>query len=505
MEGSGTSVETDVTRIQSPATIDKKSTAYEQQAVAGTGMELDGGGGNDLGAQWSRVCDRLRKEIGDKAFKTWFGEVEPGELKAGKLRLYAPTRFVRDWVARHYGDRVLAYWQAVNGEVTSVEVNLAPPPAPRRASDIIAIPPAPSSQASPMPKFGPAIGRGAEESFQGLEARYTFANFVVGKPNEFAYAAARNIAEQERPLPERNPLYIFGGVGLGKTHLMHAIWHSIRERDPKVRVLYLTAEHFVNRFIQALRNKNTGAFKEMFRNVDVLMVDDVQFICGKDHSQEEFFFTFNSLVEQGKQIVLSSEKPPSELQDIEERMRSRLGSGLVADIHSSTYELRLSILQTKAESARVPMPMAVLEFLAHKISTNIRELEGALHRVVAHGQLIGREITVEMAQDVLHDLLRQADRKVTVDEIQQRVAQHYNIKLAEMSSPRRARSVARPRQVAMYLAKQLTTLSLPQIGKRFGNRDHTTVMHAVRKVEELKGSDMSIAEDVELLRRQLQG
>jgi len=476
--------------------------AYNQKSMAG--VEMDDGGRKELETHWTRVCDRLRKEIGDKAFKTWFGEVELGELKAGKLRLYAPTRFVRDWVSRHYGDRVLAYWQAVNTTVASVEVNLVPPPAPRRANDIIAMPPVPAPQNSyqpPMPRLGPSIGRGVDEIFQCPEARYTFANFVVGKPNEFAYAAARNIAEQDRPLPERNPLYIFGGVGLGKTHLMHAIWHVIRERDPKLRVLYLTAESFVNRFIQALRTKNTNQFKELFRNVDVLMVDDVQFICGKEASQDEFFFTFNSLVEQNKQIVLSSEKPPSELQDIEERMRSRLGSGLVADIHSSTYELRLSILQTKAESARVPVPVAVLEFLAHKISTNIRELEGALNRVVAHGQLIGREITVEMAQDVLHDLLRQADRKVTVDEIQQRVAAHYNIKLAEMSSPRRARSVARPRQVAMYLAKQLTTLSLPQIGKRFGNRDHTTVMHAVRKIEELKVSDLSIAEDVELLKR----
>jgi chromosomal replication initiator protein len=465
-------------------------------------------GRKELEAHWLRVCDRLRKEIGDKAFKTWFGEVELGELKVGKLRLYAPTRFVRDWVGRHYGDRVLAYWQAVTPDVKQVEVNLVPPPAPRRMNEVIAIPPVPSSSQSyqpPMPRMGPSIGRGGDDLFQAPEARYTFANFVVGKPNEFAYAAARNIAEQDRPLPERNPLYIFGGVGLGKTHLMHAIWHAIRERDPKTRVLYLTAENFVNRFIQALRTKNTNQFKEMFRNVDVLMVDDVQFICGKEASQEEFFFTFNSLVEQNKQIVLSSEKPPSELQDIEERMRSRLGSGLVADIHSSTYELRLSILQTKAENARVPVPTQVLEFLAYKISTNIRELEGALNRVVAHGQMLGREITVEMAQDVLHDLLRQADRKVTVDEIQQRVAAHYNIKLAEMSSPRRARSVARPRQVAMYLAKQLTTLSLPQIGKRFGNRDHTTVMHAVRKIEELKISDLSIAEDVELLKRQLQG
>lgn len=497
-------METDLTRFQSP--IADNDAAYNQTNVAGSGM--DEGSRKELTAQWTRVCDRLRKEIGDKAFKTWFGEVELGELKAGKLRLYAPTRFVRDWVSRHYGDRVLAYWQSVMPEVASVEVNLVPPPAPRRANDIIAMPPVPAPQSSfqqPMPRLGPSIGRGVDDAFQGPEARYTFANFVVGKPNEFAYAAARNIAEQDRPQPERNPLYIFGGVGLGKTHLMHAIWHTIRERDPKQRVLYLTAESFVNRFIQALRTKNTNQFKELFRNVDVLMVDDVQFICGKEASQDEFFFTFNSLVEQNKQIVLSSEKPPSELQDIEERMRSRLGSGLVADIHSSTYELRLSILQTKAESARVPVPTAVLEFLAHKISTNIRELEGALNRVVAHSQLIGREITVEMAQDVLHDLLRQADRKVTVDEIQQRVAAHYNIKLAEMSSPRRARSVARPRQVAMYLAKQLTTLSLPQIGKRFGNRDHTTVMHAVRKIEELKISDLSIAEDVEMLKRQLQG
>src|SRR6266851_2741466 len=482
MEGSWTSVETNLNRIQSPISGNNNDATYEQKTVAGAGME-EVAVRKELEAHWVRVCDRLRKEIGDKAFKTWFGEVELGELKAGKLRLYAPTRFVRDWVSRHYGDRVLAYWQAVNNTVSSVEVNLVPPPAPRRANDIIAMPPVPSPQNNyqpPMPRMGPSIGRGVDEIFQGPEARYTFANFVVGKPNEFAYAAARNIAEQDRPLPERNPLYIFGGVGLGKTHLMHAIWHAIRERDPKTRVLYLTAESFVNRFIQALRSKNTGQFKELFR-------------------------TFNSLVEQNKQIVLSSEKPPSELQDIEERMRSRLGSGLVADIHSSTYELRLSILQTKAENARVPVPTAVLEFLAHKISTNIRELEGALNRVVAHGQLIGREITVEMAQDVLHDLLRQADRKVTVDEIQQRVAAHYNIKLAEMSSPRRARSVARPRQVAMYLAKQLTTLSLPQIGKRFGNRDHTTVMHAVRKIEELKISDLSIAEDVELLKRQLQG
>ena len=317
MEGGGTSVETNVNRIQAPISGNNEA-AYDKKNMAGVEMD-EIAGRKELEAHWVRVCDRLRKEIGDKAFKTWFGEVELGELKAGKLRLYAPTRFVRDWVGRHYGDRVLTYWQAVAPDVKNVEVNLVPPPAPRRPNEIIAMPPLPSSQnyQPPMPRMGPSIGRGADDAFSGPEARYTFANFVVGKPNEFAYAAARNIAEQDQPLPERNPLYIFGGVGLGKTHLMHAVWHAIRERDPKTRVLYLTAESFVNRFIQALRTKNTGQFKELFRNVDVLMVDDVQFICGKEASQDEFFFTFNSLVEQNKQIVLSSEKPPSELQDIE--------------------------------------------------------------------------------------------------------------------------------------------------------------------------------------------
>ena len=481
-------------RIQSPVLGNNKNATYEQKTVAGAEME-EVAVRKELETHWVRVCDRLRKEIGDKAFKTWFGEVELGELKTGKLRLYAPTRFVRDWVARHYGDRVLAYWQAVHAEVANVEVNLVPPPAPRRPNEIIAVPPVPSAQnyQPPMPRMGPSIGRGGEDSFQGPEARYTFANFVVGKPNEFAYAAARNIAEQDRPLPERNPLYIFGGVGLGKTHLMHAIWHAIRERDPKTRVLYLTAESFVNRFIQALRSKNTGQFKELFRNVDVLMVDDVQFICGKEASQDEFFFTFNSLVEQNKQIVLSSEKPPSELQDIEERMRSRLGSGLVADIHSSTYELRLSILQTKAESARVPVPHAVLEFLAHKISTNIRELEGALTRVVAFSSLTGRAMSVELAQDVLKDVFPQGEAaEVSIKRIQDLVAERFNMSLEELCGDKRSQNIVYPRQVAMYLSRELTDSSLPKIGKEFGGRDHTTVIHATSKIARLIREDRSV-------------
>ena len=273
----------------------------------------------------------------------------------------------------------------------------------------------------------------------------------------------------------------------------------------KLWVIYLSAEKFMYQFIRALRFKNTMAFKDLFRSVDVLMIDDVQFINGKDSTQEEFFHTFNALVDQNHQIVISADKSPNDLEGIEERMRSRLGWGLVADIHPTTYELRLGILQSKAESLKAEIPLKVLEFLAHKITSNVRELEGALNRIIAHATLVGRPVSLESSQEVLHDLLRVSDRRVTIEQIQKRVATHFNIKLSEMSSARRARAVARPRQVAMYLAKQLTSRSLPEIGRKFGNRDHTTVMHAVRRVEELRTNDNSFNEDVELLQRMLEG
>ena len=286
---------------------------------------------------------------------------------------------------------------------------------------------------------------------------------------------------------------------------MHAIaWH-IRKRNPERHVIYLSAEKFMYQFIRALRYKDTVSFKDQFRSVDVLMIDDVQFIAGKDNTQEEFFHTFNALVDQNHQVIVSADKSPNDLEGMEDRMKSRLGWGLVADIHPTTYELRLGILQVKAEQLEVEIPPKVMEFLAHKITSNVRELEGALNRIVAYANLVGRQVSLEGTQEVLLDSLRANDRRVTIEEIQKRVSEHYNIRQSEMYSARRARAVARPRQVAMYLSKQLTSRSLPEIGRKFGGRDHTTVMHAVRKIEELRATDNTFAEDIELLRRMLEG
>jgi chromosomal replication initiator protein len=455
-------------------------------------------------AQWDRVRGRLRDEFGEAAFKSWLNPLSLAEIKNGQVRIGVPTRFLRDWVATHYGDRIRSLWSKENASISAIDIVVMPTsvatPAVSRttspANPIVArpVPAAPALVAEPA---------GNEEIGASLDPRYTFDNFVVGKPNEFAHAAARRVAESES-VPF-NPLFLYGGVGLGKTHLMHAIAWQISKRKTKRKVLYLSAEQFMYRFIRALRYKDTMAFKEQFRSVDVLMIDDIQFICGgKDSTQEEFFHTFNALVDQNRQIVISADKSPSDL-DIEERMRSRLGWGLVADIHPTTYELRLGILQSKAEQMGLSLPQKVMEFLAHKITSNVRELEGALNRIGAHTQLVRRDLTLETVQELLQDLLRANERRVTIDEIQRRVAEHFNMKMAEMTSSRRARVVARPRQVAMYLAKQLTQRSLPEIGRKFGGRDHTTVMHAVRKIEELMVSDRALAEDVDLLHRMLGG
>ena len=455
-------------------------------------------------AQWDRVRGRLRDEFGEAAFKSWLNPLSLAGVKNGQVRMGVPTRFLRDWVATHYGDSIRRLWAKENASINAIDIVVMPAKsAMTAAAPKPALPPAEKRPAAALGQTIAAEPSGAaEEIGAALDPRYTFDNFVVGKPNDFAYAAARRVADADNV--SFNPLFLYGGVGLGKTHLMHAVaWH-IRERNPSRSVLYLSAEKFMYRFVRALRYQDTMAFKEQFRSVDVLMIDDVQFIGGKDSTQEEFFHTFNSLMDQGRQIIISADKSPSDLQGMEERLVSRLGCGLVADIHATTYELRLGIIAAKAEQMSVEVPAKVGEFLAHKITSNVRELEGALNRVVAHATLVGRDITLESTQEVLHDLLRANDRRITIEEIQKRVAEHFNIRIADMHSARRARQVARPRQVAMYLAKQLTSRSLPEIGRKFGGRDHTTVMHAVKKIEELRGLDSGFAEDIELLRRMLE-
>ena len=460
--------------------------------------------------QWQRVCTRLQSEFGDAAYNSWLRPLSFKRIDGGLAYLEAPTRFMRDWVLSHYGERIRVFWQAEEPTIKDIAISVdgAAGPAVADARGTVndeghvsskakgqiedqRIIPVPSTSQRPM-RMG-----------SSLDARYQFDSFVVGKSNELAYAAARRVADTDQV--NFNPLFLYGGVGLGKTHLMHAIAWQIREQDPSREVIYLSAERFMYQFVRALRDRETMAFKQVFRSVDVLMIDDVQFFSRKDSTQEEFFHTFNELVDQNKQIVISADRSPSDLEDVEERIRSRLGWGLVVDIHQTDFELRLGILEAKLSRANVrEFPPKVLEFLAHRITSNVRELEGALNRLIAHSHLVGRPINLEMTQEALQDLLRANDRRVTIEEIQKKVAQHFNIRLADMHSARRARAVARPRQVAMYLAKQLTTRSLPEIGRKFGGRDHTTVMHAVKRIEELRQTDATLAEDIDLLRRMLE-
>lgn len=459
-----------------------------------------------LADAWARIGTKLAAMYGDAIFRSWLKPIRFMGSEDGRIMLSVPTRFVREWVGTHYGEQIRTLWmeeQVAEGFEIDYVI-----PAAGAAAHAATDAPAAAADTNVITAGGWQAADAVDSELQmgaALDPRYTFDNYVVGKPNELAHAAARRVADSATVVPGCNPLFLYGGVGLGKTHLMHAIaWH-IKRNSPNRRVLYLSAEKFMYQFIKALRFKETLAFKEQLRSVDVLMIDDVQFISGKDSTQEEFFHTFNALVDQNKQLIISCDRSPSDLEDMEERVRSRLGWGLVADIHATTYELRLGILQSKVElMPHIAIPPKVLEFLAHKITSNVRELEGALNRVVAHATLVGRPITLETTQEVLHDLLRANDRRISIDDIQKQVANHYNIKVSDMHSARRSRSVARPRQVAMYLSKKLTSKSLPEIGRKFGGKDHTTVMHAVKRIEELMGSDSEIANDIELLERIVQ-
>jgi len=467
-----------------------------------TGSEIGGKGQEN----WIRVRARLRGEYGDATFNSWLKNIELDKVSGSHVTMMLPTRFLRDWVINNYANRIRQLWAAEDKGIQSIDIHVKPlqknGASPRKPATI-GLGEMPAEFNGKSAHSTPIHDQHASLTAQ-LDPRFTFDNFVVGKSNELAHAAARRVSEAKEKIPF-NPLYIYGGVGLGKTHLMHAIGHAISAGSPEKKVMYLSAEKFMYRFIRALRFKDIMNFKDQFRSVDVLMIDDVQFISGKDSTQEEFFHTFNALVDQNHQIIISGDRSPTDLEGMEERMRSRLGWGLVADIHPTDYELRLGILQSKMEQAKIEIDPRILEFLAHRITSNVRELEGALNRVLAYSDLVGRAVTLESTQEVLRDLLRANDRRITIEEIQKRVAEHFNIRMSDMHSARRARAVARPRQVAMYLAKQLTSRSLPEIGRKFGGRDHTTVMHAVRKIDELIEDDVSLSEDVELLKRMLEG
>ena len=448
---------------------------------------------------WDEVSRDLISHYGHALYKNWFSKIAFYErTKNNKLLLAAPSNFVRDWIKSNYFETIIKLVAHYDPEVKSVDIIT------KELNNFYAIGSQELQEPIKNEVKNPINLETEDDALAFLDQRFTFENFVIGPPNELAYAAALAVAESKTAVAKSNPLFLYGGVGLGKTHLMHAIaWHS-KKVNPKRKVLYLSAEKFMYRFIKALRNKDVMAFKEEFRSVDVLMIDDIQFICGKDSTQEEFFHTFNAIIDNNKQMVISCDRSPSDLDNIEDRIKSRLGWGLVADVHSTTYELRVGILESKLEQMNINISQNVINFLAAKITSNVRELEGALNKVIAHSTLIGREVTLESTQDILRDLLRSNERIITIEDIQKRVANHYNIKISEMSSVRRSRTIVRPRQISMYLSKILTPKSLADIGSKFGKKDHTTVIHAVKKVEQLMAEDADVREEVNLLTRMLQ-
>jgi chromosomal replication initiator protein len=466
--------------------------------------------------RWRRVKDQLRAELGEDVFSSWFGRMELEAVDEGLVRLSVPTRFLRNWIQSHYSEKVLLKWQSEQPDVTRLELSVR--------SSTIRLQPARPKAPEPLPLRD---GRGAfidgvnarasvpimsvHEALGGspLDPRLTFETFIVGRSNTLAHAAANQVATSRRGEPLMfNPLYIHAAVGLGKTHLLQAItWAGNANGDRKI--LYLTAERFMYGFVSALRSQTTLAFKEAVRAIDVLVIDDLQFLQGRS-TQAEFCHTLNTLIDAGRQVVIASDRPPADLESLDDRVRSRLAGGLVVEIGSLGEELRLEILKSRIGAARLhhpgfEVPQPVLSFIAKSVTHNGRDLEGAVNRLLAHSKLTGQPITVEMAEREMRDLIRPAEpKRVRIEDIQRIVARQYNVSRADLLSSRRTANVVRPRQVAMYLAKVLTLRSLPEIGRRFGGRDHTTVLHAVRKIESLAGNDSAFAEEIEALKRQLQ-
>jgi chromosomal replication initiator protein len=464
--------------------------------------------------RWQRVKERLKAELGEDIFSSWFARMEIEGVDADTVKLSVPTRFLTSWIQSHYADRLLAAWQFELPAILRIELTT-------RTSVIRTVVSKSKPAEAPLPAREPRLALGdqrpsapvlaAHEALGGspLDPRLTFETFLVGRSNTLAHAAAQQVAQARRGDPVMfNPLYIHAGVGLGKTHLLQSLaWAGNATTERKV--LYLTAERFMYGFVAALRTQSALAFKEALRAIDVLVIDDLQFLQGKS-TQAEFCHTLNALIDSGRQVVIAADRPPSDHELLDERVRSRLAGGLVVEMGSLGEELRLEILKSRVAAARAhhpgfDVPPPVLIYIAKTVTHNGRDLEGALNRLLAHSKLTGQPVTLEMAEREVRDLIRpQEPKRVKIEDIQRVVARQYNVSRADLLSSRRTANVVRPRQVAMYLAKTLTLRSLPEIGRRFGGRDHTTVLHAVRKIENLVNNDTSLAEEIELLKRQLQ-
>jgi chromosomal replication initiator protein len=451
---------------------------------------------------WNKILATLKDEVNPQIFNSWFGNLTPVESDEKDLILEAPHSFIRDWVEDNYISTLNSTARAITGKELSVRIQvneaLSQPsgstqPAPGPANDDPGPQPTPPTQKLPQ-----------VSNHSALNPKYTFDTFVVGSSNQFARAATLAVAEQ--PARSYNPLFIYGGVGLGKTHLMHAIGHFALERNPKVRLCYLSSEQFMNELINSLRFDRMPQFRETYRNMDILLVDDIQFIAGKERTQEEFFHTFNSLFDSHKQIVVSSDKFPREIPDLEERLRSRFEWGLIADIQAPDLETKIAILEKKADLSGITLPQGVALFLAENTGSNIRELEGYLQRVTAFAAFAKtKTISLDLVQDALKNFLEQKKRVITAEEIQKNIAAFYNTKISDIKSKKKNKAFIKPRHTAMFLTRQLTNLSLPEIGRHFGGRDHSTVIHAIQKIENMAKNDPDFQDTLDRLIKELEG
>ncbi len=434
---------------------------------------------------WDQTLSLIKMELTEVSFNTWLKTIKPLNIDNNKIILSVPNDFNKEILENRYMSLIA---NALH-QVTSIKLE----PSFIIEGEKVVISEASEKQAASQALDAP-----------NLNQKYVFDEFVIGNSNRFAHAASLAVAES--PAKAYNPLFIYGGVGLGKTHLMHAIGHYVLSQNPTAKVVYVSSEKFTNELINSIKDDKNVEFRNKYRNVDILLVDDIQFIAGKERTQEEFFHTFNALYENSKQIIVSSDRPPKEIPTLEDRLRSRFEWGLITDIQAPDFETRIAILRKKAETEGIIVPNEVLEFIAKKIKANIRELEGALTRIVAYSSLTNREITIDLSSEALKDIISSSrPKQVTVNLIKDVVSQYYNIRTEEFNSKRRTRSISFPRQIAMYLSRELTDLSLPKIGEEFGGRDHTTVIHAYEKISKDKDKDVDLASKIEQIRKEIIG